>query len=304
MKTTISCDLKLIEGIAWDQITSEVKDKIWECIRSAGWHGDSPRRFGFVGERRINDVLGAFFELEYGLEIRQFDDEKNLSQKEEPCFERILVVLFVDKGWLLIQQKKFMHRQMMQSTMEHYLKEALKKVFYDCGMSTTFSLSDVRLEIRKERFLEIYEKHPVYRLKVRGLKDARLPPDQVYFNPEVDRNAILRESQEHDFRQLDSVTLEAYEPAEGDLREVHFAQGAIKAGQPEEMKALVERKKVTYRRSFTEDLEYYVDLDAESVAEEDLRQIIGDIDTQTEGWWIATRRGDESTLPLFDRGKE
>lgn len=304
MKTLTSCKLKEIEGIAWDGMTSEIKDKTWECITSAGWYGDSPKRFGFVGERRINDVLGAFFEVEYGLEIRQFDDEKNLSQKEEPCFERMLIVLFMDKGWLLVQQKKFMHRQMKQSTMEYYLKEALKLVFYECGVSTIFSLSDVRLQIQKERFLEIYEKHPVYRLKVTGLKDAKLPPDQAYFNPELDRNAILRESQEHDFRQLDNVTLEAYEPAEGDLREVHFAQGAIKAGQPEEIKALVERKKVTYRRSFTEDLEYYVDVDAESVAEEDLRQIIGDIDTQIEGWWIAISRGDEPTLPLFDRDQE
>lgn len=274
MADKIHCDLMEIFGPDWENITPDQSECLVSTIHNmTELFGNSPSLFGFVGTERIGNVVGGYFAIQYEEEEFHYDKQKKLEIRHNNPFARLFFLLFAETGKLLLQQTKFVGIPTLNMTIAQRLfREALDGVLTNCGLRRTIDIYTAPQKHQDEDFIKEFERSTrVSRLEVTNPNASRIPDDFTYYNPQRDRNEIIRDSHKHDYPELKKVNLEA--KTNGDLRKIH-ARDIIYAAQPQSMTYYIDQEEFVMKREVTHKFEFRVDMKAARLPVNTIRDII------------------------------
>ena len=100
----------------------------------------------------------------------------------------------------------------------------------------------------------------------------RIPEGFKYYNPEVDRNEIIRESHQHDYPNFRKIDIQAYDTS--DLKNAHTARDLVDVGTLVLMSYTAQDGEHTLKRRFAVSFEMYVDVDAHQLGHKTLGEIV------------------------------
>jgi hypothetical protein len=147
-------------------------------------------------------------------------------------------------------------------------KKPIDQVLEMCNVTKTFNIDLVPEEITDADFVKEFEQSTrVMGLEVSYPNGDIIPEEFKYYNPQVERNSIIRESHKHDYSGLKKVDLEATD--DGDIRKLHF-RDLIYVGRSQFMRYYKELDEFTLRRVSTRKFEIQVDMEAELVPDENV----------------------------------
>lgn len=205
-------------------------ERLWAALDDPAWFGESPDRTGFVDLERYSDsIIMGYFAIEKPLHIVQYDEEKHREERDEESFEHIWFALFLGVGRLVAQRRKFIRRRLKAEEVLQRLREALALKFLRLNIPI-LEFKPYERVIEKERFLEEFALGGVQELRIHRLTGTRVPDSTVLFNPDVNKDEILREVLNQDNRQIESLAIHA--TRDGDLHKAKIARGEIAAGEP------------------------------------------------------------------------
>jgi hypothetical protein len=305
MKEKIHCDLLDLFGPDWANLDKSKINLITDRIHTfSQLLGEEPNLYGFVGTRKINNnIVGGYFAIQYSEEEFHYDKHKHLLKIQNTPFERILFVLFSGKGKVLLQNSKFTGIELTMPIALNLFKDALNHILKKNKMYPITNIDLAPEEVTKEEFINIFtQSNRVYKICVMNPEGRNIPEEFVYYNPQKERNSIIKESHSHDYPNIKKIDLEATDS--GDLKQIHL-RDVIFAGNPHTMSYSTDEGNFTLRRSIKRKFEFYVDMDSEQISEEELFTILEmlktertvDIDTPTP-----KKANQSSQLDLF--GKE
>jgi hypothetical protein len=254
----IHCDLLEMFGPDWANITQDQVNCLTKTIhRTEELFGQDPDLFGFVGTQRLENIVGGFLALQYETDEFHYSKRKQLSIRHNAPFARILFVIFAAKGKVILQNTKFVGLPLNMHIAWERFRGALNEVLSTCGLPRAIG--------------EFERSTRVVRLVVTDLAAGRIPPDFVYYNPQRERNPIIRDSHGHDYDQLKKVDLTA--KASADLRETHL-RDMIYASRPTYMVYYAGTEERHLRRKAPPKLEFYFDTVTPQVTEEQLVEVV------------------------------
>jgi hypothetical protein len=273
-KIQIHCDLLALYGPNWAELPPDKPTCIAENVHSfPQLLGTEPELYGFVGTRRIMDnIVGGYFAIQYTNEEFLYNRNKELNIENHAPFARLFFVLFAKSGKVLLQNSKFAGIPLNMSRALGLFKKAIDQVLSICGVSKTFNIDLVPEEITDADFIKEFEQSTrVIGLEVSYPNGDNIPEGFKYYNPQVERNSIIRESHKHDYSGLKKVDLEAAE--DGDLRKLHL-RDLIYAGRSQFMRYYKELNEFTLRRVSARKFEFQVDMEAEQIPIENVLSAI------------------------------
>lgn len=273
MTEKIHCDLMEVYGPDWASLTPKQVECLVNAIHSSQeLFGDEPELYGFVGTRRMGNIVGGYFAIQYHDEEYHYTKDKELNIKKSNPFARIFFVFFAKPGKLLLQNTKFVGIPLTMEMAHAKFRKALDVTLRSCGISQTFNIAIAPEKTGDADFLSEFKRSTrVVRLKIENPTDSGIPVDFVYYNPQIDRNAIIRDSHRHDYPHLKRVDLEA--TTNGDLKKVHL-RDLIYAGRPTEMQYFVKTEEFTLRREARRKFEFYIDMGSEQLPDENLHIVV------------------------------
>jgi len=272
--TQIHCDLREIYGPEW---TSLSDDQI-KCIanrihKSEELFGGEPQLFGFVGTRKIgDDIVGGYFAIQYSDEEFHYTKNKKLNKKHNNPFERVFFILLSRSGKVLLQNTKFVGIPLNMHIALRLFQEALNRILESCNVKQIYSLVLEPEKTKEADFLHEFERSTrVVELDISYPTADNIPEEFVYYNPQTERNEIIRDSHRHDYPHLKKIDLEALEG--GDLKQTHL-RDLIHAGEPQKMHYYIGIDEFTLRKDVKQKFEIRVDMEAEQISEENLLSVI------------------------------
>lgn len=268
MTEKIHCDLLALYGPNWAELPREKVIKIAEAVHLfPHMLGEAPEFYGFVGTRRVGeDIVGGYFAVQYMSEEFFYNREKELEIEKNAPFARIFFVLFAKFGKVLLQNSKFPGKQLNMIRARSLFKNAIDHTLLLSGVPRTFNIALGPEEATDADFVEAFNRSTrVVAMEVTYPDGQNIPSEYVYYNPQKERNAIIRESHVHDYPQLKKVDLEATDS--GDLKKTHL-RDLVLAGHPQVMRYYVDIQPLVLRRALRSKFEMHVDMDAEHVQEE------------------------------------
>jgi len=223
--------LKEMVGFDWDSLNDNQKKDVIKHIFEFPLMGDAPNRFGFVKCERINEnqIYGCFTQ-ELEEERHRYNDQKREEKYIDIPFEDFFFILLFDDGLCLLQSRRIKNTSM--PTVEERFVEALKSVFKNLGVDF-HHLIDCTLTIGKDEFIRIFNTENITSLKVDSLKGRTVPDDFKIFNPEVEKDEIIRAYHNDDFKHLDGISFFANRG--GGLQESKSPNVSLNTGEPRKM---------------------------------------------------------------------
>ncbi len=272
--TKIHCGYYEVFGPNWLSITNERAKNIISVLERIELQGEEPFLFGFVGTGKTNYAVSGFLAIQYPTALRHYDKQKRLDLRNDQPFERVFFILFAKTGKLILQHKKFIDVPISMERVLELIQKALAEVLSRANIGFVFSINIPDKEIvRKEIFIEEFKNSDrVERLSISSPKANEIPTDINYYNPNYEKNPIIRESHQHDYPNFKVVDLEASE--NGDLKNTHLAKDLIRAGTPTLMRYSTNNETITLKNKIPSKFELYVDVDAESISSDVLKTII------------------------------
>lgn len=304
MTQKVHCGLFDVLGVDWSSLIPEQVDCIITQIHELELMGGSGELYGFVGTTHIEGVVGGFFIIQFPTELLSYNrDRTPLTEKTSPA-EKVLFVLFLEYGKLLLQNRHFQFLPIDMAAVHHRIKMVFAQVFGNCEVGHRVMLVETSVLVERADLFRVYESsRRVFRLEVSLPNAHRIPEDFIYYNPERDRNAIIRDSRLHDYPKLRKITLTAKEDA--DLRDTHIGSDLVYT-VPESQPFVVEyrdqqNQKKILRRLVTPKLEFHIDMDSPALSREALLQVI-EIANREAGFGISIHlpHGRVSQPSLFD----
>jgi hypothetical protein len=273
MKEKIHCDLLELFGPNWKEFTSDNINRIAGKIhKQSQLFGEEPNLYGFVGTRRDNNIVGGYFAIQYSEEEFHYDKHKNLSKIQNHPFVRMLFVLFISSGKVLLQNTKFSRMDLTMPMALNLFKEALNSILIDCKLYPVTNIELAPEEVTKEDFITAFQKSDrVTKLIVFYPDGTNIPIDYIYYNPQKERNEIIRDSHTHDYANLKKVDLEASEL--GDVKKTHL-RDIILAGKPQIMNYFINMESFTLRQYVRRKYEFYIDKESDQISEQELSSLI------------------------------
>ena len=268
MLEKVYCDLLALYGPDWANLPPERALRFADLIHSyPTLLGAEPEQFGFAGTRLITeDIVAGYFVIQYENEEFLYKRNKKLNTETRTPFARLFFVLFARTGKVLLQNSKFsgipltMHRAM------GFFKNAIDFFLTTSEITKTFNIDLVPDEASDADFVKEFERSTrVIKLEIRN-PGEQIPEDFVYYNPQKDRNAIIRASHQHDYPNFKKVELEADD--DGDIKKTHMRDLMYAGGRPQYMRYYVEYEEFILRKSTLRKFNMYVDMNAEVIPEE------------------------------------
>jgi hypothetical protein len=310
MSKQIHCDLSGIYGPAWSEATDDQIDCLVKKIKTVELFGKTPDMYGFVGVQVIDRIVGGYFALQYEKDDIYYKKNKELSTRHTTPFARVFFLFFAGTGRLLLQNTKFVGLPLSMYRARNRFKRALNRVLDDCGMHKVVSISMAPDTTPDQDFIEEFERSSrVVKLMVTDIAPEAIPEDFVYYNPQRERNNIIRDSHRHDYSHLKSVELEAKK--NGDLKRTHL-RDLIRAAQPKVMIYHIHGEEFVMRREAPRKFQYTVDMDVEQLPKDQMQAIIENL-RRERGVYIDSpsdsepepepvRPSSEGQLTIFDLG--
>lgn len=220
--------LKEMVGFDWDSLNDNQREDIIKHIFEFPLMGDASNRFGFVKCERINEnqIYGCFTQ-ELEEERHRYDDQKKEEKYIDIPFEDFFFILLFDDGLCLLQSRKI--KNISMPTVEERFANALESVFKNLGVNF-YHLLDCTLTIGKDEFIMIFNAENILFLKVGSLKGRTVPEDFKIFNPEVEKDDIIRAYHNDDFKHLDEISFSAN--SGGGLQESKLPKVSLNTGEP------------------------------------------------------------------------
>ncbi len=297
--TKIHCDLWEIFGPDWANLPDEQIEALANAVNTMELLGDEPNRRGFVGTRRNNTMVGGYFAVQHVEQELHYIDRDQLERKDTQPFQRLFFVFIPRTGKLLLQNPKFVNISLKIEKCRALFREALDIEFGRVGVGKLIDFTAPPKETPPQDFiLEFEQSDRVIRLQADYPDPNRIPEEFVYYNPQVERNMIIRASHQNDYKNFKRVDIEA--TPSGDLRQTHIAKDLVKAGIVQLLAYIRNNVEKTLRRETRRNFEFRVDMDADYLPVEDLEAVIellrkeGAIDIPTP----AQKREDQ--ISLFD----
>jgi hypothetical protein len=306
MAEKIHCDLLELYGPNWAELGIEKSVCFAESIHSAPqMFGSEPHLFGFVGTRLIgSDIVGGYFAIQYENEEFNYTRNKKLSIETHAPFERLFFIVFARTGKVLLQNTKFSGIPLNMPKATGLFKQAIDHILLSCQITKTYNIDLAPDETTDADFVKEFEKSSrVVKVEIKYPDGESIPEDFVYYNPQKDRNSIIRDSHIHDYPKLKRIDLEATE--DGDIKNTHL-RDLIYVGRPQLMRYFIDFEEFTLRKTAKRKFEIHVDMEAEQIPEEHVvstiemlrRERAVYIDRPTP---LPTRKpNDDSQLTIFD----
>jgi hypothetical protein len=268
MAEKIHCDLLALYGPNWAEIQPEKILCIAESVHTLPkLLGNENELYGFVGTRRISeDIVAGYFAIQYANEEFLYSRNKELNIEEREPFARLFFILFAKSGKVLLQNSKFAGIPLTMPGALNVFKKAIDHILITCGVSKTFNIDLAPENDTDADFVKEFERSTrVTKLEINYPNGEQIPDGFVYYNPQKERNSIIRDSHIHDYPNLKKVDLEATD--DGDLRKTHL-RDLVYVGSPILMKYSVDFEEFTLRKAGRRKFEITVDMDAVQVPED------------------------------------
>ena len=274
MAEKIHCDLLALYGPDWAEIQQEKVLCFADNVDTApSLFGTEPELYGFVGTRRISeDIVAGYFVIQYLNEEYSYNRNKKLSIENRAPFARLFFILFAKSGKVLLQNSKFAGILLTMPRALRLFKKSIDHVLISCGIIKTYNIDLAPEDATDAEFVHEFERSTrVIKLEIKYPNGEQIPEGFVYYNPQKERNSIIRGSHIHDYPNLKKLDLEATD--DGDIKQTHM-RDLIYVSQPQLMRYFVEHEEFTLRKSTRRKFEMTVDMDAETVPEEYVRTAI------------------------------
>jgi len=277
MLEKIHCDLLDIFGLDWSQVTPEQVNCTIQAIHNLELIRASDELYGFVGTVDIEDVIGGYFVVQFPTDLLSFSPDKTaLTETTNPA-ETTLFVLFPRVGRLLLQSRHFQILPVTKDFVQDRLKEALAQALRICGVGPVVSLLPTPITVGRTELVEAFDASVrVTRLSVTDPDATQIPEDFPYYNPERDRNAIIRDSRLHDYPELSKVDLTSKQ--QSDLRKTHLGSDLVHATTDKSRFTMVyidqHNNTKILRRQRKAKFEFHVDIDGKKLSKEALLQVL------------------------------
>lgn len=259
--------LKDMVGFNWNLLSNNQKENIIEYIFKFPLKGDLPHRFGFVKCEKINECqIFSYFTQEFEEEKHRYNNQKKEEKYIDKPFEDFFFIILFDAGLCLFQSRKI--KNISMSTIEEGFTEALKSVFKETVVDF-HSLEDISGNIGKDEFIKIFNDENIVSLKVDSLKGRTIPEEYKIFNPDAEKDSIIRAFYNDSFRRLDEVYHSTDDS--GGLQELKPSKILLYTGEPREMEIIGrDRIKIIVKDKFGPSIP--LDIDVVSPKTEDIRR--------------------------------
>lgn len=255
----IHCDFFEIYNIDWANLSPHKVSQLIEIIENMELLGTAPHLFGFVSTKRLGDVIGGFFAIQYEDSRIYYARDKQYKIEQDEPYERILFVLFARTGKLLLQNRKLGSSNLKMPAIRDRFKEALNQAFSRAQIGFTLGFYPPTTIIDKERFAEEFALSTrVINLIVENPDPNKIPEGFVYYNPQRERNEIIALSHKNDYSNYKKIDLEA--TSTGNIKNTHMGKDLIKAGIPRFMRYFVEQTERILRHRPLTKLEMHTDV--------------------------------------------
>ncbi len=272
-----------IFGINWADISDDQVDCLISTIQGLQLLEEKDDLYGLVGTETLDNAVAGFFVIQFPTEFLSYKRDKTTTKQVTNPAERVFFVLFPKTGRLLLQNRRFQVLPIDMETVQIRLTTALNQVFQTCKVGSVVSLSPTTTEVNKDDLLEIFESSDrVVELTITNPVAEEIPEDFVYYNPQRDRNRIIRDSRLHDYPQLKEIDLKAKKDT--DLRETHLGQDLVQATTDETNFTMrfedQNGRRRVLRRLIKAKFEFHIDIDGERVSKETIQQVLEILDKE------------------------
>jgi len=275
MLEKVYCDLLALYGPDWENLPQEKVLHFAEQVHTyPNLLGQEPELYGFVGTRRIaEEIVAGYFAIQYETEEFLYKRNKKLNTEMRSPFARLFFVLFARTGKVLLQNSKFSGIPLTMTRALGFFKRSIDHFLVTSEITKTYMIDLVPDEASDADFIQEFEKSTrVIRLEIRNPNGEPIPEDFVYYNPQKERNRIIRSSHIHDYPHYKKVDLEATD--DGDIKRTHMRDLIYAGGHPQYMRYFVQSEEFVLRKSTLRKFHLYVDMDAETIPEEHAVQAI------------------------------
>jgi hypothetical protein len=254
-RSEMTCQYNEIIGPSWPADDSAA-DALWSRLEGADWFGEPPGRAGFSDMRRYSShVHFGYFAVEHPITIVTYDDQKRMQEHLEESFEHIWFAIFLEEGRLVAQRRRFIHRDLNPADVVQSLETSLASLFGAAGL-VVVDYKPFESYVTKEEFLEEFSLGGITEVQIDSLHGRSVPDAIKLLNPDIDRDAILKESYAHDNRHIAELAAKA--APEGDLSKTRLFKAEVAAGDPRLMKREIEGGTIVRHRVVTDTLEFRV----------------------------------------------
>jgi len=305
-QSKIHCDLLRINGVEFADTTADQVQCIIAAVQQRELFGSEDNLYGFVGTAEFGDVVGGFFIVQFPTEFIHYDKTKKAASQPSAPRERVLFVLFPQSGLLLVQNKHFSILPLDMEAVRDRMTASIAEIFRGCGVGPVVSITPTYVEVCYRQLLQQYQaSRRVNKLRISNPDPSRIPRDITYYNPEISRNEILRDSRLHDYPQLSSLEISSKRGR--DLRETHIGKDLVfTAGEDNSFMMEYEddegERRILRRTQKKTKFEFYVDVEGETLTERSLQDILQVLARETSlDLRIPVETEDDPQLPLFDQ---
>ena len=283
MLQKIHCDLLDIYGINWADVENDQIECMLSTIEGMRLIEEKDDLYGFVGTETIDHIIAGFFVIQFPTEFLSYKRDKTTTKQTTNPAERVFFVLLPKIGRVLLQNRRFQVLPIDMDMVQIRFKTALIQVFQVCRIGPFVSLSPTTTEVTKDDLLKVYqESKRVVRLTIVEPIAEEIPEDIEYYNPQRDRNRIIRDSRLHDYPQLREIDLTAKKDA--DLRATHLGQDLVQATTDKTNFTMQfedqENRRRVLRRLIKAKFEFHIDIDGEKVSKETIQQVLEILDKE------------------------
>lgn len=234
MKELVRFRVFFINGPHWDSLSQSQRSGLARNVSESPLFGEPPKRFGFAKVRFISDnsVLG-YFTQEFTAKRHKYDQAKHEHPYTDLPFEDSLTILMIDRGLAFLQSRRFRDETISMTGVLRNFELAVRTLVRGSDLPF-YGLDPYILRYDRTAFLKLFSTNSVLNVSVTGLSNKVVPEDFKFFNPEAEKDEIVRQMMNTELRSLDQLSIGSSDKGSG-LQTSKVARMALTVGDPQEM---------------------------------------------------------------------
>ncbi|MCX6032093.1 MAG: hypothetical protein NT169_22700 [Chloroflexi bacterium] len=261
-----------IEAPDWANVQEGHQRRIAQTILSGGWRPVNGRRRGFLNCHERSGVVYGYFAREGSLQVEQYDDQQQPLQDEQPSFERILFILFLNEGMLLVQSiRVYNYQDLSGPLVREALFDELEIVLKTSGLSfPRIKLERYKREYTREQMVEIFLQHDITRVEIDQLMGTHVPVEVRLFNPDFDADLFTKSVIDEALTRSDQIDWVGEH-----LQTIKMLKGIVTAGSPKIVVGTDDDGELReWLRSAPEEITLALDTNSVHFPEDDLERLL------------------------------